>query len=208
MGHHGIGHGDVLEGAFPRLERREHGADPVVVVRRRPATSATSARAVERGVGCLRPVCSGVWQVDRVAATDGRCLMARPTYIVPKGVGEHMRDNYHYSQGVLVGDRLQVTGQGGWDEAFVIPEDPGQQIRNSFENIAGVLAEAGSSWNDVVEIVSYHVGDIDDGILGTVVEELRERCPSHQPLWTVLGVARLALPPMKVEISATAILTR
>jgi enamine deaminase RidA (YjgF/YER057c/UK114 family) len=133
--------------------------------------------------------------------------MPRPVFIVPKGVGEHMRDNYHYSQGVLVDNRLHVTGQGGWDEAFAIPEDPIQQIRNSFNNVAGVLAEGGSSWNDVVEIFSYHVGEIDDTVLATVVEELRKWCPSHQPLWTVLGVERLALPPMKVEITATAILS-
>jgi hypothetical protein len=31
-----------------------------------------------------------------------------------------------------------------------------------------------------------------------MVEEVRKYCPDHQPLWTVLGVASLALPTMKV----------
>jgi enamine deaminase RidA (YjgF/YER057c/UK114 family) len=131
--------------------------------------------------------------------------LAKPIFIVPKGVGEQMRDNYHYSQGVRVGDRIQVTGQGGWDETFTIPDDPLEQIRNSFKNIAGVLTEGGSSWDDVVEIISYHVGEIDESVLAVTVEELRKWCPSHQPLWTVLGVERLALPPMKVEVMANAV---
>jgi enamine deaminase RidA (YjgF/YER057c/UK114 family) len=133
--------------------------------------------------------------------------LAKPIFIVPKGVGEQMRDNYHYSQGVRVGDRIQVTGQGGWDETFAIPDDPLEQIRNSFKNIAGVLAEGGSSWDDVVEIISYHVGEIDESVLTVMVDELRKWCPSHQPLWTVLGVERLALPPMKAEIMANAVVS-
>jgi enamine deaminase RidA (YjgF/YER057c/UK114 family) len=133
--------------------------------------------------------------------------VAKPIFIVPKGVGETMRDNYHYSQGVRVGDRIQVTGQGGWDETFTIPDDPIEQIRNSFKNVAGVLAEGGSSWDDVVEVISYHVGEIDESVLGTMVEQLRTWCPSHQPLWTVLGVERLALPPMKAEIMANAVVS-
>jgi enamine deaminase RidA (YjgF/YER057c/UK114 family) len=125
-------------------------------------------------------------------------------WLVPAGVGEHMRDNYHYSQGVQVGGSIYVTGQGGWDERFDIPDDPHEQIRNCFRNIARVLAEAGASWDDVIDITSYHV-DHDEAVLGTMVEQLREHCPNHQPLWTVVGVARLALPPMKAEITANAV---
>ena len=130
--------------------------------------------------------------------------MARPRFLVPAGVGEHMRDNYHYSQGVQVGDRIIVTGQGGWDERFDIPDSVGDQIGNAFRNIETVLREADASWQDVIDITSYHV-DLDEQVLGTMVETLRRYCPSHQPLWTVIGVASLALPQMKVEITANAV---
>jgi enamine deaminase RidA (YjgF/YER057c/UK114 family) len=70
-----------------------------------------------------------------------------------------------------------------------------------------VLAEGGSSWDYVVDVISYHVGEIDESVLGTMVEQLRTWCPSHQPLWTVLGVERLALPPMKAEIMANAVVS-
>ena len=118
-----------------------------------------------------------------------------------------MRDKYHHSQGVRIGDTIRIAGQGGWDESLEIPDDPKSQIRNACESIARVLAEAGASWADVVEITSYHVGEIDEAVLGTLVEELRKSCPSHQPLWTVLGVERLAFPQMRIEITATALLS-
>jgi enamine deaminase RidA (YjgF/YER057c/UK114 family) len=130
--------------------------------------------------------------------------MAAPRFLVPAGVGEQMRDNYHYSQGVQIGDMIYVTGQGGWDETFNISDDVHEQVRRAFANIATVLAEAGASWANVIDITSYHV-ELDDSVLGTMVEELRSHCPSHQPLWTVIGVASLALPAMKVEITANAV---
>ena len=130
--------------------------------------------------------------------------MAAPRFLVPAGVGEQMRDNYHYSQGVQVGDMISVTGQGGWDATFDIPDDVHEQIRRAFANIATVLAEAGASWENVIDITSYHV-DLDGSVLPTMVEQLRSHCPSHQPLWTVIGVAALALPAMKVEITANAV---
>ena len=131
--------------------------------------------------------------------------MAAPRFLVPAGVGEQMRDNYHYSQGVQVGDMIYVTGQGGWDESFSISDDVHEQIGRAFANIATVLAEAGASWDNVIDITSYHV-DLDESVLPTMVEQLRSYCPSHQPLWTVIGVASLALPAMKVEITANAVL--
>lgn len=127
-----------------------------------------------------------------------------PRFLVPQGVGEHMRDNYHYSQGVQVGDMIYVTGQGGWDASFTIPDDVHEQIRGAFRNVATVLAEAGATWRNVVDITSYHV-ELNEGVLGTMVEQLREHCPEHQPLWTVVGVASLALPAMQVEITANAV---
>jgi enamine deaminase RidA (YjgF/YER057c/UK114 family) len=130
--------------------------------------------------------------------------MTAPRFLVPKGYGEFMRDTYHYSQGVQVGDLVFVTGQGGWNAEFEIPDDVGVQIRHAFRNVEIVLAEASLTWADVIDITTYHVG-IDESVLATVVEELRSHCPDHQPLWTVIGVAGLALPTMKVEITANAV---
>jgi enamine deaminase RidA (YjgF/YER057c/UK114 family) len=130
--------------------------------------------------------------------------MPTPRFLVPKGVGEQMRDSYHYSQGVQVGDMVYVTGQGGWSDEFSFSEDVHEQVRQAFRNVETVLAEAGASWQHVIDITSYHV-QLDEAVLGTMVEQLRAHCPNHQPLWTVIGVASLALPQMQVEITATAV---
>jgi enamine deaminase RidA (YjgF/YER057c/UK114 family) len=130
--------------------------------------------------------------------------MPTPRFLVPKGVGEQMRDNFHYSQGVQVGDMVYVTGQGGWTEQFSFSDDVHEQIRQAFRNVETVLAEAEASWQHVIDITSYHV-QLDEAVLGTMVEQLRTHCPNHQPLWTVIGVASLALPQMQVEITATAV---
>jgi enamine deaminase RidA (YjgF/YER057c/UK114 family) len=129
--------------------------------------------------------------------------MAQPRFLVPKGYGEFMRDNYHYSQGVQIGEMIYVTGQGGWDEEFQFADDVHAQIRQAFSNVGTVLAEADATWANVIDITSYHV-ELGEAVLGTMVEELRRYCPDHQPLWTVIGVAALALPAMKIEITANA----
>ena len=35
-------------------------------------------------------------------------------------------------------------------------------------------------------------------------EYLKKWCPNHQPIWTVLGVEKLALPEMMIEVEVTA----
>lgn len=59
------------------------------------------------------------------------------------------------------------------------------------------------SLDDVIEITSYHL-EMDQ--MGAVVEAMREAFPNHQPAWTGVGVTRLALAQMLVEIKATAVL--
>jgi enamine deaminase RidA (YjgF/YER057c/UK114 family) len=130
--------------------------------------------------------------------------MTEPEFIVPRGYGELMRDRRHYSQAVRVGPLVLVAGQGGWDDELTLPAGVGEQLRQAFANIGRVLEAAGSSWADVVELTSYHV-DLDRDALDATVELLREHCPGHQPVWTAIGVARLARPEMLVEISARAV---
>ena len=52
-------------------------------------------------------------------------------------------------------------------------------------------------------IRSYHV-PADEKSLETMVRCLKKYCPDHQPVWTYLGVPRLALEDMKVEIEVKA----
>lgn len=127
--------------------------------------------------------------------------MAQRRLLVPAGT-EMMRDQYHFSQGVQIGDTIYVSGQGGWDAQFQIAGDVGAQARQAFRNMERVLAEAGASLDDVVDVTSFHL-DMDQ--MGAVVTVLKEVFPRHQPAWTAVGVTRLAMPAMLIEIKATAV---
>ena len=37
-----------------------------------------------------------------------------------------------------------------------------------------------------------------------MIRNLRKYCPGHQPVWTLIGPAKLAFPEMKVEIQVEA----
>lgn len=85
-----------------------------------------------------------------------------------------------------------------------MPEDPANQMRNAFENIGGVLREAGLTFRSLVEMTSYHVGlrdhfDLFDSIRLDYVEE-------PYPAWTAVEVAGLRREGAIVEIRAIATL--
>lgn len=127
--------------------------------------------------------------------------MAERKFLVPPG-SEIMRDQYHFSQGVQVGNTIYLSGQGGFDESFQIAGEVGEQARQAFRSIARVLAEAGASMDDVVEITSFHV---DVAQMQGVVEAAKEAFPNHCPAWTAVGVTALAIPSMLIEIKAVAV---
>jgi reactive intermediate/imine deaminase len=110
---------------------------------------------------------------------------------------------FGYSQAVRVGDLVILAGQMPCDaEANVVSVgDIKGQTRQVFENMKAVLAAAGLTLDDVVEIVSYHT-DLAD--LHGMNEVKMEYLPANFPAWTALGVTSLALPGQMIEIKAIA----
>jgi|SRR5690348_18453401 len=107
-----------------------------------------------------------------------------------------------YSRAVVDGDFAFVAGTTGYDYAtMTMPEDVTSQSRNCFKTIAAVLAEAGFTMADIVR-VTYYLTDIKDAdahfaVTGEVLGEIR-------PAATMVVVAGLFKPEMKVEIEVTA----
>ena len=60
------------------------------------------------------------------------------------------------SPGVLVGSTLYIAGQIGRNSERQLVEDKRQQFIQCFENMKAVLNTAKMSFNDVVEVTSYH----------------------------------------------------
>jgi enamine deaminase RidA (YjgF/YER057c/UK114 family) len=136
--------------------------------------------------------------------------MSTASFFVTPGYGDRQKLNFHYSQAVRYGNRVETSGQGGWDDNLSLPESVRDEVIQTFDNVERTLAVAGASWRHVVSVHSYHLADADGTIgqdhLATMVEQFRRRMGEHAPLWTCIGVAALAGPKMRVEIQVTAVI--
>ncbi|TIB97311.1 YjgF-like protein [Wallemia mellicola] len=115
------------------------------------------------------------------------------------------RSNFNYSQAVKLGNGIvKCSGQGGWeDNGDLIGKDTSEQIEKAFKNVDRVLRKAGcNGWQDVYSVRSYHVEL--KKYLDKFVEVFKQWTPSHQPIWTCIGVTELGAPNMNVEIEVEA----
>lgn len=135
--------------------------------------------------------------------------MTTPEFFATPGYGETQLTNMHYNQAVRFGDRVETSGQGGWDDEFNFPEALEDEIVVAFDNVERTLALAGATWRDVIHVNSYHIPDaadsIGDGHNRVMVEQFRKRMGDRAPIWTQIGVAALGAPKMRVEIRVTAV---
>jgi enamine deaminase RidA (YjgF/YER057c/UK114 family) len=114
---------------------------------------------------------------------------------------------FGYSQAVEVSgaERILVcSGQTGIAEGGTPPSssDMGDLVKRAFENLGAVLQATGLAASDVVR-VNYYTTDVDEliAVLGPLASEF---FGGNLPASTLLGVARLAFPQLKIEIEATA----
>jgi enamine deaminase RidA (YjgF/YER057c/UK114 family) len=116
---------------------------------------------------------------------------------------------FGFSQAVEVtgAERILIcSGQTGIgaDGALPASDDMGEQVKKAFQNLAEVLSAAGFSANHVVK-VNYYTTNVDElvTVLGPIASEF---FGGNLPASTLLGVARLAFPQLKIEVEATAAL--
>ncbi len=81
--------------------------------------------------------------------------------------------------------------------------DMGAQVGQALDNLEAVLGEAGFALADVVRM-NFFVTDVDAFIEAGPVYGARLAEAGCRPASTLLGVSRLAFPPLLVEIEATA----
>ena len=132
--------------------------------------------------------------------------MEKPVFFITPGYGERLHQALHYSQALRVGDRVEISGQGGWNDELQIPELIEEEIAQAFENVQQTLATAGAGWEHVVHVNSYHVGGFPPLVNETMSRLFRQYMPDRAPIWTQLGVETLGLPTMRIEIRVTAII--
>ena len=107
-----------------------------------------------------------------------------------------------YSRAVIDGDFAFVAGTTGYDYAtMTMPLDVTSQSRNCFRTIEAALKEGGFAMADIVR-ATYYLTDVNDAaehfaVCGEFLGDVR-------PAATLLVVAGLYKPEMKVEIEVTA----
>ncbi|MGE0845381.1 MAG: RidA family protein [Flavobacteriaceae bacterium] len=125
-----------------------------------------------------------------------------PEVIVPSGM-ERIHEELGYAPAVRVGDLVFCAGQVGRDEDLKVIHDPEAQFRACWRNLERLLKGAGCGFEDVVDLVSYHVN------LGThypLFKQVKnELFPKGRAAWTAIGVSELSRPGLLVELKATAV---
>ena len=120
------------------------------------------------------------------------------------GSGSPFEATIGFSRAVRVRDRVLVSGTGPiWPDGSCDP-DPAAQARRCFEIVAGALAEAGASLDDVVRsrVLLVDLTDLD------AVSAVHAAAYAHaRPAATMVAVAALLDPRWKLEIEAEAVVT-
>ena len=107
-----------------------------------------------------------------------------------------------YSRAVVQGDWCFVAGTTGPDpETRDMPDDVVAQTRNAFRIIEMTLADAGFAMRDVVR-ATYYITDM--AYFDLIAPVLGEKFGDIRPAATMVVVAGLIRPDMKVEIEVTA----
>ena len=107
-----------------------------------------------------------------------------------------------YSRAVIDGDFAFVSGTTGYDYAtMTLPDDVTSQTRNCFKTIETALKDGGFAMADIVRATYYITNATEaDAVFAICGENLGD----IRPAATLLVVAGLYKPEMKVEIEVTA----
>lgn len=124
------------------------------------------------------------------------------TVFVPEGwEGAY---EFGYAPVIRVGDRVVVSGVPAGGEGSY--ED---KVRRMYERVRDLLAAAGATLDDVVELTTFHVEPKDSSAFraefGRLMPIHQEFFGAHRPAWTAVGTTALLSPSAVVEMRVTAV---
>ncbi|MFF1556006.1 RidA family protein [Streptomyces sp. NPDC058279] len=123
------------------------------------------------------------------------------TFRNPQGIAAPLAAYSHQAEITGPVRWLVVSGQIGMDPSGKLPEDPIEQLGIALENVTANLEAAGMSHDDLVKLTFYFAGEID---LQRRRQRLGEWLKDLRPCMTVMTVAALATPELRVEVEALA----
>ncbi len=126
--------------------------------------------------------------------------MAGRDAIFPAG-RQALDDMNRYSAAIRSGDLLFVSGQVGSREDGSPEPDFEKQVQLAFDNLAAVLKAAGCTFDDIVDVTTFHTDPATQ--LETVVAvRLRAIGDPPYPNWTAVGVTWLAGFDFEIKVIA------
>ncbi|HEY0282639.1 MAG TPA: Rid family hydrolase [Rhizomicrobium sp.] len=101
-----------------------------------------------------------------------------------------------FSDAVVTGDTIYFSG-------LVAEPNPGEtDLRPAYERafvrLGQILTRAGASWDDVVEITSFHTDMRTQ--MGPMIEVKNRHLREPHPAWTAIGISHLGAPRAVTEI--------
>lgn len=110
-------------------------------------------------------------------------------------------DINRYSAAIHSGDLLFVSGQVGSRADGTLEPDFAAQVRLAFDNLAAVLAAAGCTFDDIVDVTSFHTDPAEQfETVNAVRFEVFGEPP--YPNWTAVGVTWLAGFDFEIKVIA------
>ena len=110
----------------------------------------------------------------------------------------HYIADWHFSPVLDTGEFVFFSGVTGERSDLTVAGDPETQIRDTFDILVAHLAAADLSFDDVVEMTTYHVGLRDH--LKAFIKVKDEYVREPYPAWTAIGVVELITPGTILEI--------
>ncbi len=110
-------------------------------------------------------------------------------------------EKHGYSAAIRSGDLLFVSGQVGSRDDGSAEPDYEKQVQLAFNNLKAVLAAAGASFDDIIDVTTFHT---DPEQQFETFMAIKEQAFSERPYpsWTAVGVNWLAGFDFEIKVIA------
>ncbi len=127
--------------------------------------------------------------------------MSKRDAIFPANNRHALYDKHRYSPAIRSGDLLFVSGQvGSRDDGSPEPIFEGQ-VRRAFANLKAILKAAGCTFDDVVDVTTFHT-DPEAQLETVMAVRTAEIGEPPYPNWTAVGVTWLAGFDFEIKVIA------
>ncbi|WP_105383715.1 RidA family protein [Neorhizobium alkalisoli] len=126
--------------------------------------------------------------------------MTKRDAIFPAG-RQALYENHKYSAAIRSGDLLFVSGQVGSREDGSPEPDFKKQVELAFQNLGAVLKAAGSTFDDIIDVTTFHTDPQNqfEAVLAVKDATFAEK---PYPNWTAVGVNWLAGFDFEIKVIA------